>query len=625
MTIEAWIMTGLLVGMFALLVWDQLPTWSVFIGTLTLAITLNLAPLNELLAGFSNPGVITVAALFPIAAGMYATGAITIASKVLVGLPDKIRLAQLKILPSAAGASAFLNNTPLVAMMIPVIKDLSQRTGLADSKLFMPLSFASILGGASTLIGTSTNLIIAGLIINEGMQAINIFAPTLVGLPAAVIGIAFLISIGTRLLPAEKREVDDSSKRHYKAAFTIMENSPLIGSTLSESGLAEAQGYQLVDFERATGDQEHAKPEPPSRRKRGLFHRLSKFWQVRSRRDVQKVTLEEEPIDLNLPLQSGDILTYITDRLALASLWTTIGIKPALGIPLDSKRYTHHLVEVVVASRNPAVGRYISELPIRENPPYSAEIVALSRENEPPEVSLEEFRIQPGDVGVLEVEDDFFYETRDQIEFSLTRQLDGYRIQRTSRATVAGIITIGMILLAAFNVMSMLNAALLGGLALLLTGSMSPRTAWRSIEWDTVVILGSAVGLSAAVIETGLSDVIADGLITIGGSNPYSALVIVFIGCILLTNIITNAAAASIMFPVALALSESLSVNFLPFTIILMLGTSYAFINPAAYQTNIMVQEPGKYTFLDYAKVGIPLTFLVGIVALILTPLIYQF
>ena len=404
-----------------------------------------------------------------------------------------------------------------------------------------------------------------------------------------------------------------------------MENSPLIGTTLSESGLAKAQDFQLVDFERASGDRDHAKSEPTSRSKRGLFHRLSKYWQLRSRTRISKPELIEQPIDLTQPLQPGDILTYITDRLALAGLWTTIGIKPTLGMPLDSKRHTHHLVEVVVASKNPAVGRFISELPVRENPPFSAEIVALSRANEPPEGLLEDFRIQSGDVGVLEVEDDFFYETRDQVEFSLTRQIDGYRIQRTSRASIAGIITVGMVLLAAFDVMSMLNAALLGGLALILTGSMSPRTAWRSIEWETVVVLGAAIGLSAAVIETGLSDVIADGLLTIGGSNPYYALVIVFIGCILLTNIITNAAAASIMFPVALALSETLDVNFLPFAIVLMLGTSYAFINPAAYQTNLMVQEPGNYTFLDYAKVGLPLTIIVGIVVLILTPLIYQF
>ena len=626
MNAEAWLMIALLVIMFALLIWGKLPTWLVFIGTLTLAMTLKLAPLDDLLSGFSNPGVITVAALFPIAAGMYATGAITIASAVLVGLPNTLRQAQSKIFVPVAGASAFLNNTPLVAMMVPVVKDLSQRTGISAAKLYMPMSFSSILGGASTLIGTSTNLIIAGLIVSAGLPALNIFAPTLVGVPAALIGIAFLITIGNRLLPEGVQEEDDFAKRRYRAEFLVFENSPLIGKTILESGLAEAPGYQLVDFERADiGIKPQEQETRPSSIGLGLFHRLTRTWRARPKKGLRKPGIDKKEIDLSQVIQANDILTYVADNQALPGLWTTIGIKPAKGVPLESKRYTHQLVEVVVAPSHPAVGRYISELPIREDPPYSAEIVAISRDNLPPEVPLQDVRIQGGDVGVLEVEDDFFYQTRGQLEFSLTRRLEGYRIQRTSRATIAGLITITMIALAAFNVMSMLNAALLGGLALLLTGSMTPRTGWQSIEWDTVIILGAAVGLSTAVTASGLSDIIAQGLTAIGGSDPYVALVMVFFGCILLTNIITNAAAASIMFPIALSLSISLGVSFTPFAVVLMLGTSYAFINPAGYQTNLMVQEPGNYTFLDFAKLGIPLTILVSIIVLLLTPLFYQF
>jgi di/tricarboxylate transporter len=625
MTTDAWLLVFLLAAMFVLLMWGKFPTWVVFIGTLTAAMTLKLAPLDGLLSGFSNPGVITVAALFPIAAGMYATGAITIASNLLVGLPHQLRQAQLKIFGPVAGASAFLNNTPLVAMMVPVIKDLSQRTGLRASKLLMPMSFASILGGASTLIGTSTNLIIAGLIISAGLPALNIFAPTLVAAPAALIGIIFLMTIGNRLLPAGTQERDDSPKRRYKAEFIITENSPLIGKTILETGLVEAPGYQLVDFDPVEGVHYRSISDLHPSEKRGLFHRLTKIWHARKRKKTTPDTPDKSDIDLSQVLQSGDILTFIADNEALPGLWTTIGIKPAAGLPLESKRHTHHLVEVVVAPSHPTVGRYISELPVRENPPYRAEIVAMSRDNSAPQTPLRDLRIQAGDVGVLEVEDDFFYQTRGQSEFSLTRQLDGYRIQRTSRAIIAGVIAIGMILLAAFNVMSMLNAALLGGLALLLTGSMTTRTAWNSIEWDTIVILGAAVGLSAAVTTTGLSDVIAQGLTALGGSNPYVALVMIFVGCIALTNIITNAAAASIMFPIALALSASLGVSFTPFAVVLMLGTSYAFINPAGYQTNLMVQEPGHYTFIDFAKLGLPLTIIAGVVVLILTPLIYQF
>jgi len=625
MTTQAWLMTGLLVMMFALLVWDRFPTWLVFIGTLTVAMTLRLTTIDELLRGFSNPGVITVAALFPIAAGMYSTGAITIVFDWLVGIPDRLRQAQSKILPPVAGASAFLNNTPLVAMLVPVIKDLSQRTGLSATKLFIPLSFSSILGGASTLIGTSTNLIIAGLIVSSGMAELNIFAPSLVAIPAAIIGIAFIMTVGTRLLPTGKRDIDDFSSRRYKAEFIIMDNSSLIGKTIYETGLFQSQGYQLVKLVPDSRETERIKTDSQEPGKRGLFHRFSWIWGVRRLSVSEKTTTSEQQIDPNHIFQSGDVLTFITDDKALPGLWTTIGIKPAIGIPLESKRFTHHLVEVVVAQSHPAVGRYLSEIPVREDPPYSAEIVALSRNNNPPDGDLMEFRIQPGDVGVLEVEDNFFYETRDQVEFSLTRKLDGYRIKRTSRAVIAAIITITMILLAGFRVMSMLNVALLGGLAMILTGSMTARTAWRSIEWDTVVILGAAVGLSSAVKDTGLSTVIADIFTLIGGRSPYVALVIVFIGCILMTNIITNAAAASIMFPVALSLSNDLGVSFTPFAIALMLGTSYAFINPAGYQTNLMVQEPGNYSFMDFARVGIPLTILVGLVVLILTPLIYQF
>jgi hypothetical protein len=352
---------------------------------------------------------------------------------------------------------------------------------------------------------------------------------------------------------------------------------------------------------------------------------LARIWRSRDRKRISKLPIGRKEINPDQILQTGDLLTYDSDREALPGLWTTIGFKPASGIPLESKRHTHHLVEVVVATSHPTVGRYISELPVRENPPYKGEIVAISRGNSPPDVALKDVRITGGDVGVLEVEDDFFYQARGGLEFSLTRRMDGYRIQRTSRAIIAGLITIAMILLAAFDVMSMLNAALLGGLALLLTGSMSARTGWQSIEWDTIVILGAAVGLSTAVTATGLSDVIARGITAIGGDSPYAALVVVFFGCVLLTNVITNAAAASIMFPVALALAASLGVSFTPFAVVLMLGTSYAFINPAGYQTNLMVQEPGNYSFLNFAKLGLPLTILVGVVVLLLTPLIYQF
>ncbi|MEA3337616.1 MAG: SLC13 family permease [Chloroflexota bacterium] len=252
MTTEAWIVLGVLAVMFVLLIWDRFPAWLVFMDTLAACMTLGLAEENALLKGFSNRGVITVAALFPVAAGMYATGAITLIAEKLIGLPKSLRAAQIKILPPVAVGSAFLNNTPLVAMMIPVIRDLSRTTGLAVSRLLMPMSFASILGGASTLIGTSTNLIIAGMVADSiathglDVAPVTIFAPTKIGLPAAIVGILFLIFVGIRLLPSgQEDETVGEMKRLYRAEFLVEADSNLDGKTLERAGLSETVGFEL--------------------------------------------------------------------------------------------------------------------------------------------------------------------------------------------------------------------------------------------------------------------------------------------------------------------------------------------------------------------------------------------
>jgi di/tricarboxylate transporter len=251
--------------------------------------------------------------------------------------------------------------------------------------------------------------------------------------------------------------------------------------------------------------------------------------------------------------------------------------------------------------------------------------VAVSRNDKPLEGPIIEARVAAGDNAILDVDEAFFYEVRHQLEYSLIRRLHGYRVQRTDRAVTAAVITLAMVLLAAFDVMSMLNAGLLALLAMLLTGCLNIKRAWRSIEWDTLVVLGAAIGLESAITSTGLSQVIADGLAVLGGGSPMTALIIIFIGAVVMTNVLSNAAVAAFLFPVAVSLANSMRVSFMPFAMILMLGISYAFINPAGYQTNLMVQAPGNYKFIDFVKIGVPLTILTGIVALLLAPIVYGF
>ena len=577
--------------MFLFLVWNKVPIWLVFIGTLTVAMTLRLASPADLLKGYSNTGVITVAALYPVAAGMYATGAISLLSEWAVGLPKSLSLARFKIFVPVAFASAFLYNTPLVAMMIPVVRDITRRTGLTGSKLFMGLSYIALLGGTITLIGTSVNLIIAGLVAEAvakgeltAVGPIGVFTPAWIGVPATIAGLVYMMTIGSRLLPGRSAGQAGLEKRTYRTEFRV-EDSKLNGKTLDQVGLAKPVGFTLESVKR---NGTSLKPEPA------------------------------------VTLQSGDLLAFSAPADVLPGLWTTIGLVPAYATRMFSRRHEHQLVEVVLSARSPAIGHKVGDLPLPDSP-FQLMLVGVSRHGKAPSEPLADFRLEAGDAGVVEVDDAFFYENRRETDFILTKRLEGFRVQRIDRALVAIVITVGMVVLAATGITNMLNAALLAAMAMLLSGCLTVDRLWQSVDWQTIVVLGAAVGLEAAVTGSGLATQTASLFAVIGGGSPMVALAAVYVGTVLLTNVITNVAAAVLMFSVAVSLSTSLGVNFLPFAMVLMAGASHAFINPAGFQTNLMVQKPGGYVFSDFAKVGIPLTLIIGVVVLLLAPVVYGF
>jgi di/tricarboxylate transporter len=592
MTPTAWLTLALLVAMFLLLLWNKLPIWLVFIGTITVAMTLKLAPPAALLKGYSNTGVITVAALYPVAAGMYATGAISLISERLIGLPRSITAAQIRILVPVAASSAFLYNTPLVAMMIPAVRDVVRRTGLNGSKLFMGLSYVALLGGTMTLIGTSVNLIIAGLVAEAaaegkilGPTQINLFDPMWIGLPAALAGLVYMIFVAPRLLPDRSATRVGSETRSYRSEFRVEESSSLQGKTLEQVGLSNPVGCTLESVRRNGSNAE---------------------------------------IQPSLALKGGDVLTFVAPADVLPGLWTTIGLVPAYASNMKTRRHEHQLVEVVLSGRAPAVGHTVGELPLPDSP-YEIMLVGVSRNGDAPHESLSNLRLEPGDAGVVEVNDAFFYENRRETDFLLTKRLEGFRVQRIDRAVVALAITVGMIVLAATGVVSMLNAALLAMLVMLLTGCLTIERLWQSVDWQTIVIMGAAVGLESAVTGSGLAGAAADAFASIGGGSTTMALAAVFIGTVALTNVISNVASAVLMFSVAQSLATNLGVSFLPFAMALMIGASSAFINPAGFQTNLMVQKPGGYVFSDFARVGIPLTIIVALVVILLAPVVYGF
>ena len=249
MTTDAWLTVAIIAVLFGLLIWDRWPTWSVFAGALAAVLTLDLAPEDQVLAGFANSGVLSVVVLYVVAAGMYRTGAISLIIDRLLGVPASESAANRKLLPVTATGSAFLNNTPIVAMLIPVIADLGTSARLAVSKIYMAVSNASILGGAATLIGTSTNLIIAGLAVAEYGDELEIFFPTRIGLPAAVVGLLFLLIVGNRLI--SHRTAEDAAAMtvtRYRADFQV--GTRLAGRTVGRAGLTAPAGATLLAIRR---------------------------------------------------------------------------------------------------------------------------------------------------------------------------------------------------------------------------------------------------------------------------------------------------------------------------------------------------------------------------------------
>ncbi len=592
------IIIAILALTFALLIFSKLPPAAVFVGALTLTITFKLAPLEDSLKGFNNPGVLTIGALFMIAAGMYSTGAISILSEKLIGRPSSVFKAQLKILPNIAFGSAFLNNTPLVAMMIPVIRDLSRSCGLDAKKLFIPLSYASILGGTCTLIGTATNLVISGLV-NETLERggsdlphmvpVGMFDLSWVGVPITIGGLIFLMTAGKWLLPSTPASLQlegQANRRTFRVELSVEEDGPLIGKSIDDAGIMESEGFTLICFHRG----------------------------------AERLEVTPETI-----LVAGDTIGFSTDITGAKTLWATIGLKPLYSTKEQkADRHRHHLVEVVVSRRNSMIGQQIGQVE-SEDRNFEVWLVGFARGEAAMHYPLRDAVIQAGDIALLEVKDTFFYRNRNETEFAMTKKLQGATIQRTDKALLASMITATMVFSVAFGFMSMLNAALLAAGAMLLTGCMTLPDAGRSVDFATLMVIAAAMGLESAVTASGLSAHIGNFLGVLGGNNAYLALAVVFLGCILMDAMVTNVASAVFMFPISMTIASALDVSFMPFVVTVMVGASCSFISPVSYQTNLMVYGPGEYSFGNFVKVGIPLSILVGVITVFLTPIFFPF
>lgn len=589
MPLEAWLTVTVVLLCIGLLALNRFPADVVMVGGLTLLLLAGVLTPAQALAGLSNEGLVTVGVLYVVVSGLQETGGIAWVSQSLLGRPRTLAEAQVRLMAPVAALSAFLNNTPVVALFIPAVQDWARRHNLSVSHLMMPLTYAAIAGGTCTLIGTSTNLVVNGLIKSgTDLPGIGMFDLAWVGLPVAALTLLITIGLSARVLPERRSALSQlANAREYTVEMVVEPGSPLDGQTIEGAGLRQLPGMYLVEVDR---DGLLLPAVSPTTHLRG-GDRVLFAGSVESVVDLQKIR--------------G--LTLATDQV----------------FKLDSPRHKRCLVEAVVSESFPMLGKSIREGRFRTV--YQAAILAVARNGRRITGKVGDIVLRPGDTLLIEAHPSFVERWRRMRDFLLVSRLDNSTPLRHEKAGLALAIMAGMVISVTAGWLSMLESAMLAAGLMLLTRCTSPSNARRAVDWQVLVVIAASFGIGTALQQTGAAATLAGAIIGLTGDNAWAALALFYVTTVLFTNLVTNNAAAVLMFPIALASAERLDVSIMPFAIAIMMAASASFATPIGYQTNLMVQGPGGYTFTDYLRLGLPLSLVAGAATVAIAPFVWPF
>jgi di/tricarboxylate transporter len=586
---EAWLAVTVVAGCFGLIAFTWISPDVIMSAGLTILLVSGVLKPEEALAGFANQGVLTVAVLYVVARGLTETGAIAWIVQYILGRPRNGVQAQMRLMASASALSAFLNNTPVVAVFLPAVKMWARRNNLGLSRLLIPLSYASIVGGTCTLIGTSTNLVVNGMLVNQaGLPGLGMFDLAWVGLPVAASVLIFILLFGGLLLPDRKAPlVYGDSIREYMAEMIVEEGSQLSGSTIEDAGLRALPGLYLAEIERdnailpAVGPQER--------------------------------------------LEANDRLIFVGAIESVVDLHGIRGLMPATDqvLKLEGARKDRSFFEAVLSDTCPLVGRSVREGRFRTR--YHAAILALARNGERVRGKIGDIVLRTGDTVLLEARPSFAEQQGRSRDFLLVSEVGGFHPTNHKGGPLALAIVIGMVVLAASGLLSMLEAALVAAGLMIASGCVSGGAARQAPDWQVLVVIATAFGIGVALHKTGAAGMLANGIIDLASGQPLIALMLIFFATALLSAVATNNVAAVLTFPIALSAAQHMGVNVVPFAVTIMVAASASFATPIGYQTNLMVYNAGGYRFMDFMRIGLPLTLLVGLVTIVLVPLVRRF
>lgn len=596
MTWQIGLVFVLLIGAIISFAREKTPPEVVALALLVIIAATGLVSTKDVLSVFANPAPITVAALFVVSAALVRCGALdyfSFAIERAAVLPYRLVLFLLMVL--VAFGSAWINNTPIVVVLVPVVLNLARRMRLPGSKFLIPLSYAAVLGGICTLIGTSTNLVVNGILVDQGQPGMDMFELSWVGVPVALAGAAYLALVGPRLLPAREMLtsiLSEDERREYLTEAFVPAGSRLIGKSLRAAGLVKARGFRVIEIVR-DGIGIHVDPE---------------------------VT----------PLEDGDRMVLACRPSGIAHARSMPGFDFTAEAGLEQIAAHEAVVfEGAVAPHSEIIGQSISELNFRQR--FRVVVLAIHRAGENVRDKLETIPLQMGDILLMMGTEQAVNELRrgDDIILFDHPPLPSLSLHKRLPLVLGTIVS--LIVLETLDILPIEIGAIGAAVLLCLTGCIKAKDATESIEWNMLFLIFGMLALGLAMQKTGAAAWLAKNVVfgidhmVSGPSKPFVMLACIYVVTMVLTEILSNNAVAALMIPISLGIASEAGLAARPFVIAVTIAASAAFATPIGYQTNTYVYGIGGYKFADFVKVGVPLNILCFVVSMIVIPQVWPF
>ena len=584
LSLAAWFVVFVVILVFVLQVCTKLPSDLVFLGGMGLLLVSGVIPAGAVLGSFSSSTVVLIGALFVVISGLVHTGFLQWVVRYCLGTPKTYHKAVIRLMLPVAALSSFLNNTAVVALFTGVVRLWAKKLGIAPSKLLIPLSYASGMGGICTLIGTPPNLLISGFYTKETGIALSIFTPTLVGLFCLVVGVVSIIAL-SRLLP-ERISPEDAlhGTSTYTVELMVPSMSSLVGQTIKEAGLHQVDGGHLIEI-------------------------------IRLDKEVITAVDDEEYIF------GGDRLIFSGNVEKILEIRDTYQLVNATHhvFSLDEVEQDRKLRMATVGFKSSFIGRSMSDTAFEED--NNLVLVAIAREGEVVKGSPREVELKAGDTLLMECPLRFHMDR--QSKYDLMELASESLYKPDKRTLYSSLIMIAMVAVSSLGYLTLLQAAFIAAFAMIICRFCTIDQARESIDWRLLMIFAGSISLGTAIQDTGIAEWISQGILVLCDGSPMVALAGICLVGTFITEFTSNTATAAIFFPIAYQTALNMDVNPLTFCVALMVSVSSSFATPIGSPTHMIVYGPGGYRFADFARIGIPMNFIIWIANLFITLLLF--